>query len=504
MKKILSLIFNRWVLGVIGFLALAFVIWFFGPLLSFGDNEFLAPSSRRWWTIGIIGLLILARGLWKHFRGAKADAEIVEGIVESEEEAAPDQGAEEVELLKERFEEAVQLLKKSGGKKRSLYEMPWYIIIGPPGSGKTTALVNSGLEFPLAEQYGKEALQGVGGTRNCDWWFTNEAVMLDTAGRYTTQDSDAQVDNTAWRGFLDLLKKNRKRRPINGVFVAISIEEILTLSPNERASHANAIKNRISELYEHFGIRFPVYTMLTKTDLISGFSEFFDDLGQADREQVWGFTLPLLDKDSDFDIEAGFDREFDALVDRVNERMIGRLQQEHDVQRRAKIFSFPQQVAALKPALDDFLMKVFKPSRYDEPFMWRGLYLTSGTQEGTPIDRLLGSLARTFGIERQQVATHQDEGRSYFISDLLKRVAFPESELAGANRRLEIQRAWLQRASYIGVAAATVLMIVGWAISYKNNKDFIASADVTATELQEKVAALGNKQNHPIDTLRVL
>ncbi|HAG97103.1 MAG TPA: hypothetical protein DCL78_23445, partial [Gammaproteobacteria bacterium] len=88
---------------------------------------------------------------------------------------------------------------------------------GPPGTGKTTALVNSGLDFPLESQFGRGAIQGVGGTRHCDWWFTDQAVMIDTAGRYTTQDSHASADAAAWKGFLGLLKKYRRRRPINGV-----------------------------------------------------------------------------------------------------------------------------------------------------------------------------------------------------------------------------------------------------------------------------------------------
>ena len=52
---------------------------------------------------------------------------------------------------------------------------------------------------------GKAAVRGVGGTRNCDWWFTDEAVFLDTAGRYTTQDSDAASDSEGWKEFLALL-----------------------------------------------------------------------------------------------------------------------------------------------------------------------------------------------------------------------------------------------------------------------------------------------------------
>ena len=108
-----------------------------------------------------------------------------------------------------------------------LYQLPWYVMIGPPGSGKTTALTRSGLHFPAGEGGEGAEIRGVGGTRNCDWFFTSEAVLIDTAGRYTTQDSHAPVDRGAWQGFLDLLKKHRPRQPINGVLVAISASDLL-------------------------------------------------------------------------------------------------------------------------------------------------------------------------------------------------------------------------------------------------------------------------------------
>ena len=126
--------------------------------------------------------------------------------------------------------------------------LPWYVIIGPPGSGKTTALVNSGLHFPLAAQLGAGAVRGVGGTRNCDWWFTDQAVLLDTAGRYTTQDSNSTVDKAAWLGFLDLLKKQRSRRPIDGAFIAISLSARMTwvAGPNSTGNFTPASTSRRS------------------------------------------------------------------------------------------------------------------------------------------------------------------------------------------------------------------------------------------------------------------
>ena len=153
----------------------------------------------------------------------------------------------ETQVLSERFSEAVAALRKmrataSGGKsgwrdfislssKDFLYELPWYVFIGGPGSGKTTALINSGLRFPLAEKTGAGSIQGIGGTRNCDWWFTDEAVLIDTAGRYTTQDSHQESDKNAWQGFLGLLKKTRPRRPLNGIFLTVSVPDLLGQVP---------------------------------------------------------------------------------------------------------------------------------------------------------------------------------------------------------------------------------------------------------------------------------
>ena len=189
------------------------------------------------------------------------------------------------------------------------------MLIGPPGAGKTTALVNSGLKFPLSRGATPAAVAGVGGTRYCDWWFTEDAVLIDTAGRYTTQDSDAKADQQSWFAFLDLLKKNRPRQPINGVLVAISLEDLMIMSPAEINAHANAIRARLLELHDRLKVDFPVYALFTKADLVAGFMEFFAGLGENGRKQVWGATFQTNDKTRNLVGEVPF--EFDALIERL-------------------------------------------------------------------------------------------------------------------------------------------------------------------------------------------
>jgi len=154
------------------------------------------------------------------------------------------------------------------------------MIIGPPAAGKTTAIRNSGLEFPFGTD---REIQGVGGTRNCDWWFSNSAIILDTAGRYITDDDDQEE----WAAFLDILRKNRSRQPINGVLVCISIADLLNAGSEEMEWHARTIRKRIDELTQRLGLRFPVYLVFTKCDLINGFVQFFEEFSRAQREQIW-------------------------------------------------------------------------------------------------------------------------------------------------------------------------------------------------------------------------
>src|SRR5690606_20704098 len=381
----LKMLTNPWLVRVPGFVAFAVLVHVAGPLIAFGNVRPLESPVARWSLIAVVAAIWLGRHFYKVHKAKRAQAQMVDELTKAA-PAEPDASAEELATTKGRFEEAHGVRQESRSGKSHPYGLPWYIVIGPPGAGKTTALAISGLHFPLNERFGAEAIAGIGGTRNCDWWFTDEAVLIDTAGRYTTQDSDAKVDKSAWLGFLNLLKKHRKRRPINGTFVAISLADLLTQSETERRAHAAAIRERITELDKHFGIRFPVYVLLTKADLVAGFSEFFDDLGKTERQQVFGFTFPYADKGPS--PVAQFDAELDTLVRRLNERLLARVSQEPDIGRRALIHGFPKQLAQLKENVDAFLREIFTESRYADAPLLRGAYFTSGTQEGTPIDRL--------------------------------------------------------------------------------------------------------------------
>ncbi|MGN2244179.1 type VI secretion system membrane subunit TssM [Frateuria sp. GZRR33] len=474
MAKLLSLLKSAWFVTLIGVLLLSVLVWLGGPYLGIGDAQPLASPVAR---LLLIMVIVLAWGAWLQVQAlrARGKANKMSGELAGQGGAAPAEGGDnrsagERSQLQGRFAEAVEMLRKR--RRGNLYALPWYVVIGPPGSGKSTLLQNSGLNFPLSERFGKEALRGVGGTRNCDWWFTDEAVFLDTAGRYTTQDSDRSADATAWGEFLKLLRRYRKRRPINGVIVAMSLSDLMVLDETGRQEHARAIRRRLDELAEHLKIGVPVYLVLTKCDLVAGFGEFFDDMNPELRNQVWGVSFPL-NKTMDGSAAKAFADEYRLLLDRLNTRTLDRLHAERDRGRRAAVLSFPQQLASLGETARQFVEGVFAGHAYGTPPLLRGVYLTSGTQEGTPIDRMMGAVARTFGLDAARVNPQGAQRRTFFVERLLKEVLFRESGLAGTNPAIERRKVAVQLAAYVGMALFTVLLCFGFATSYARNRAYL-------------------------------
>jgi type VI secretion system protein ImpL len=499
---ILKLIFNRWVLLGIVVLALALLVWWIGPTISISNFRPYEQESVRWIQISFIVLTPVARWAWRYIKAKRANAALTSGLLQppAADPARPSASAAEATQLRQRFEEALDLLKKlrfgvdrpslwtrirALGSQQYLYNLPWYVFIGAPGAGKTTALINSGLRFPLADRLGREAVRGVGGTRNCDWWFTDEAVFLDTAGRYTTQQSDRDVDAAAWRSFLELLKKSRPRRPINGVLVTVSVADLLQQSAAEREAHAQALRTRVQELYQTLGLRIPVYVLVTKTDLLAGFAEFFSPLGKEERAQAWGFSLPYGKEGLD---PAPMSAELQRLERRLYDRLPEQLEEERDLTRRALLYGFPQQFALLRDRLVQFVEAAFAPTKLEAKLVIRGVYFTSGTQEGSPIDRVMGALARGFGLERKLLPAQHASGRSYFLTRFLREVVFQEAGLAGFDLKWERRRQWLQTGAVAGCGIVLVLAILAWWVSSTQNTRYLAEVAGRFGEVQQQVA----------------
>ncbi len=488
MKRFFQWLLSPTVIGTLGLLALSALIWWVGPLIAIGKSRPLDPVWIRVLVLALLWLAWIARLSWQAYKRRRTNAALLQGLG-----AGPSASDKEAQVLAARFNEAVQRLRAVRGRSwlgggQYLYELPWYVFVGAPGSGKTTALRNAGLQFLLGDASG--SVQGVGGTRNCEWWFTQDAVLIDTAGRYATQESDRDVDASAWDNFLALLKKTRPRQPINGVLLTVNIQDLLQQGSTERQEHAAKLRARLQELSGKLGVRAPVYVLVTKADLIGGFNENFESLAKDDRDQVWGFTFAP-DRPPGEDPLAEFGALYQQLQQRLVQQLVDRLEGERDVLRRSAIFAFPQEFAALQPVLGDFLRLVFSGGgTLEQTPRVRGVYFTSGTQEGSPIDRVMGALGRSFGIDQRAAAIAPGRGKSFFLHRLLKDVVFAERGLGAYNPVAVRKRRVLRASAMATMVVASVALVVGWAISRARNLDQAAQVAERLPSLRQAVDGL--------------
>ncbi|HEY0588573.1 MAG TPA: type VI secretion system membrane subunit TssM [Pseudoduganella sp.] len=435
---------------------------------SFFLGAQLLQLALVWALAGIAALAVLVLAVWctRRYRAHRHEAE---PLPPAETRAEAD-----LEAVRCAMQEAVGTIRNSrlgrATGARALYELPWYMVIGNPAAGKSSAITQSGLQFPFSDP---KAIQGVGGTRQCDWFFTAEGILLDTAGRYAVQ----AVDREEWHGFLGLLKKHRPRAPINGIVIAVSIAELRGDDTEAVLQLARSLRQRVQDLIEKLEVFAPVYVMFTKADLVAGFTDFFMDAETAERERPWGATMPFRQKAGCRDMLAFFEQSFDELCEGLREMGIATMTQRRRELVPAGVHTFPLEFAALRAPLKAFLATLFEDNPFQFRPLFRGYYFTSALQEGQPLCAQSLRVAQRFGLTQPADAAPRASAGTqagYFLPRLFREVIFADKDLVSqyATRKQRVLRNG-------GFALAILLlgaMLGAWTWSYSGNSQLVANA----------------------------
>lgn len=341
--------------------------------------------------------------------------------------------SEKAKALRDRFEQAIRTLRNSSigrglGADEVAYQLPWYLVIGSPGTGKTQVIVNSGLEFPI----GTDTMIIGEGTTDINWYFSDLAILLDTNGRYTTEE--AKDD---WDALIELLKEYRPRKPINGIIICASIPELAAANSKDLELEAIRLRRRLDEFIKRIDVNFPVYLLFTKWDILYGFNAFFEDLSSDHRNEIWGYSLTQeqfgqqLEKDNLKSPQSIFEKEFDELNGSLKDIRLKRLSALLQPKKGSQVFVFPLEFAAIKENLSQFVEKLFHPNPFQESPILRGFYFTSAVQQGTHTDLVLQRIARQFDLVPspiKEMDSQQGTG-SYFIKNLFRETIIPDKDL---------------------------------------------------------------------------
>ncbi len=438
----------------------------------------------------IVGIYFLWR-LFEKRRGKKMEDEL------DRQQQAKDQQRQQSKLavqdIRGRWTDAMATLKAS---KVKIYDLPWFLLIGEPQSGKTTTLRESGLDFPL----GKDALTGAGGTVNCDWWFTNDAVIIDTAGRFT-MPVDTAPDRQEWHAFLKLLGRYRSRCPINGVIVTIPATSLIQDSPDTIRNKSRNIQEKLHELVKVLGIEFPVYIMVSKLDLVYGFAEFCASLSAQERTQAVGWNRRDI-ASKGFNPEE-FNHFFELLHGRMHGWSMRRLRDIPAGPEADRVYAFPGEFSRVKDTLREYLGFIFGGDRFHSPLLLRGCYFSSGLQEGRSIARALlsGAKAEEKGI-MAEFAKSFVQSRAYFINIFYRKV-FREQGLVNRAGKMAKQEITFRIAA--GVTAFVILAVTAWLLisGYNRLINMVQPLELHARKAQTMLLGKGSTPP-PVDFNEVI
>ncbi len=429
-----------------------FLVWGAGALgLGAVASAVALPKIGIWVALAIILFAIILFGCYFLYQRARKQkkSKDFEGAIEAQTAASPRAISDPnrraaLDKLRQKFQKGLQEFKSRG---KDIYKLPWYVIIGEPGSGKTEAIRHSGIDFPPGMQ---DELQGSGGTVNMDWWFTNRSIILDTAGSMIFNEADGEMPE--WVEFLKLLRKARPHSPINGLFLVLSVESLIKDSSDKIASKASRLSQRLETIKKILDVRFPVYLLVTKCDLLTGFREFFDNIEDPLlQHQIFGWSNPD-PLDTPFKPEL-VEQHLKSVAERIRRRRLAMLREEAvsarfgDTQffvspvqqsgatgkRRLDYvdssFALPESVMRLAPRLRRYLETVFVEGEWSaKPVFLRGIYFTSSMREGRALDE---AMALATGVPLDQLPSDRDwdKNRSYFMRDLFLEKVFRESGL---------------------------------------------------------------------------
>ncbi len=392
--------------------------------------------------------------------------------------------AANVKANNEKFMTAVRDMRKNLGV--NVYDLPWYIIIGDSGCGKTKMVSESGLTFSTGRPEGYQL-----GTLNYNWWFTEDAILIDMAGRLCNPRDDA--DSREWQAFLSTVAKGRPGFPINGAIVCISADHLLQDPPEKIEADANTTLERLRDLQTKLGVTFATYVVVTKCDKIVGFVQFFDRARDITiKNQIFGWSRPGPFNEA-YDPEQ-FTQDFENVYNRLNELRLRRMSEEDEEIDLGLAYTFPEEFRQLVGPLQTYLRTLFpvmRHARVAKNLIFRGVYFTSATQEGA---LLLRRLAERLGADAADQFAPLDilpHKRSYFIKEAFFKKFFPEYGLVFRNEQQVVRHQKLARTLVVTGGVLFVVLATLLFVTYRAfNRDIgQARADALFREDAGKLVA---------------
>lgn len=403
------------------------------------------------------------------------------------------------------FLRALDLLRERLDTVNYKYFLPWYLMIGTSGSGKTSLMERSGFVLPLGTpDFGVN--EDNPGLR---WWFLNRGIVLDIRGDFLIKSRGTDSDERGWQTIINLLTRYRHRRPLDGIILTIPATELYgkkKLAPEEIGDRARFIAQKLIATQNYMGLRIPVYVVITKTDTVPGFKNFCKSIPHDNRHNMIGWSSPytLGTAYSANWIAEAFGHIRNSLV-HLKLEILGHGAGEMD---RDGVFIFPSELMHLQKPLSTYMNHIFKITSYDESLMLRGIYFCGDSGANISLEQLnimdqdsdhKPVVETPIGELENEPEQHKPETPIFFFNDVLNDKIFKETGLAqpirqrliSTNRNLNYAKAGI--IGFIGIGTYGILKTYD---NFSQNRDYLLPVLGKVNSILYQIPATRLDQNH--------
>jgi len=346
-----------------------------------------------------------------------------------------------VKALKQKFYDALKVVRKSNIYKRRAgynYELPWYLVLGGEDEEQESLLKNSGLDFPKNIEYKDESDHNSGSFK---WFFSDEGVFVTIPKDYVTLDKN-NAAHPIWLTFLKLFKRERWRRPINGIIFTINASDIINKDEKESNEYAKVVREKIAEVSKTFSSKIPIYMIVTGVETIPAFYTFFNTLTLEEKREILGITFE--DNIENISKEI-IESKIAHLLQKLENETLGNIQSSWEKEERKKIFFFLEEFQHFLVRISTFGEKTFSKTRYYTPLMLRGVYFTD-ISHGT--------------TSHYALTKHGEQITSgLFVPKVFERIILSETQLARVNDeyRKKFTYFWLAFFSFLIIGLSSII-----------------------------------------------
>ncbi|MCY1401492.1 type VI secretion protein IcmF [compost metagenome] len=505
-----------------GALLLLVAIWWLGPQWTWGDQQPLASVAHR--SVATLTLVLLPLLCWLFVLRTRFHRLQAERRQEVAAEADPCLSF--VDAQEKALSRGLSSYLDNAGGRRALYQLPWYLVLGGEGAGKSSFVNRSNQSFSLTRIANSQTRvrQAEDGLYPVSWWISNDAVIIDPPGAFisqTTAQSHTQshgrepepsdpvgTQARLWDHLLGWLVRNRSRRALNGLLLVVDLPSLAHSTPEQRMTLAHVLRARLYEVSSQLGSRLPLYVVLSKFDLLDGFDQFFARLTTSQREQMLGFTFKL-DAIDTFDAWVDeFADHYDQLIRVLYEHLLEGLSLPSQSRQRERLIALHAQLMGLRPVLMSFLRETLASDRFTTPALVRGVYWSSVLQQGEMSNAFIREAAQPYKTQRPlREGKPQGKNLVYFAQQVFQRVIYQEAGLAGDNVRVARNKRQLLWVSSGGGVLALAVAVATWHRYFDINGAMAASVlaksrEFSQYEVDQRHDPTGRNLLEPLDQIR--